>query len=89
MRRTAPRHRRIGDLAGTPLLLGPQVRIMVNRIGDTVQLVHFGPEYRAQAHEVPADDAAEMAGWVRTAERVWRLTGYIWRFEEAAGPPPL
>ncbi len=82
MRRSTPRHRRIGDLVGTPLLLGPQVRIMVNRTADSVQLVHFGPEFRAQAEEAPPGDAGSVDGWVRTVERVWRLTGYIWHFEE-------
>jgi hypothetical protein len=75
------RHRRLGDLVGTPLLLGPVVRIMVNRAGDEIQLVRFGPDFRAQAESVPPDDAGGAPGWVRTAERVWTLTGYDWRFE--------
>ena len=69
---------------GTPLLLGPVLRIMVNRAGDEIQLVRFGPDFRAQAETVPPDDAADTLGWVRTAERVWQLTGYLWRFEDVA-----
>lgn len=80
----APRHRRLGDLVGTPLLLGPQVRIMVNRIGARVQLVRFGPDFRAEAEDVPPDDANDPQGWIRTAERAWRLTGYLWQFEPRA-----
>lgn len=77
-----PRHRRLGDLVGTPLLLGPQVRIMVNQMGDVIQLVRFSPEFRAEAEEVPPDDRADVDGWIRTIERAWQLTGYMWRFEE-------
>ena len=78
----AGRHFRLGDLVGTPLLLGPPVRIMVNRVGDEVQLVRFGADFKALAEPVPPDDAADVQGWIRTAERAWNLTGYIWRFEE-------
>jgi hypothetical protein len=78
------RHRRLGDLVGTPLLLGPQIRIMVNRAGERVQIVRFGEDFRAQAEDVPPDDAEDVQGWIRTAERAWRLTGYIWVFEDAA-----
>jgi hypothetical protein len=67
---------------GTPLLLGPQERIMVNRVGDAVQLVRFGPDFRALAEPVPPEDAADVDGWVRTAERIWGLSGYIWHFQE-------
>jgi hypothetical protein len=77
-----PRHRRLGDLVGTPLLLGPPVRIMVNRFGDRAQLVRFGPDFRAEAEDVPADDTGSREGWIRTAERTWRLTGYVWQFEQ-------
>lgn len=78
------RHRRLGDLVGTPLLVGPQVRIMVNQIGDEIQLVRFGPDFRAQAEIVPPDERAGIEGWIRTAERAWRLTGYLWEFEDVA-----
>lgn len=78
------RHRRLGDLVGTPLLLGPVVRIMVNRVGDETQLVRFGPDYRAMAETVPPEDAFGVQGWVRAAERLWGLTGYTWQFEDAA-----
>ncbi len=76
------RHRRLGDLIGTPLLLGPVVRIMVNRVGDEIQLVRFGPDYRAMAETVPPADAADVQGWIRAAEHLFHLTGYVWRFEE-------
>jgi hypothetical protein len=79
----AQRHRRLGDLVGTPLLLGPQIRIMVNRAGERVQIVRFGEDFRAQAEEVPPDDAENVQGWIRTAERAWQLTGYLWEFEDA------
>lgn len=78
------RHRRLGDLVGTPLLLGPQVRIMVNQIGEQIQLVRFGPDFRAQAETVPPDDRGSVEGWIRTAERAWHLTGYLWGFEDVA-----
>jgi hypothetical protein len=78
----ARRHQRLGDLVGTPLLLGPRERIMVNRVGDAVQLVRFGPGYRALAEPVPPEDAADVAGWARAAERIWNLVGYDWKFEE-------
>ena len=77
-----PRHRRLGDLVGTPLLLGPVVRIMVNQTGEGIQLVRFGPDFRAEAEIVPPDDAGDVQGWIRTAERVWRLSGHLWQFEE-------
>lgn len=76
------RHRRLGDLVGTPLILGPQIRVMVNDTGAGVQLVRFTPDFRAEAEDVPPDDAGHLDGWIRTAERAWRLTGYIWSFEE-------
>ncbi len=78
------RHRRLGDLVGTPLLLGPVVRIMVNQVEDGIQLVRFGPDYRAMAESVPPEDAADVQGWIRAAERLFHLTGYDWRFEETA-----
>lgn len=78
------RHRKLGDLVGTPLLLGPPLRVMVNRVGDQVQLVRFGADYRAQAETVPPDDADDVRGWVRTIERAWGLRGYDWRFEDVA-----
>ena len=80
-------HRRLGDLVGQPLLFGPEVRIMVNRAGDEVQLVRFSPDFRAEVETVPPADAADPAGWIRAAERLWLLTGYEWRFEERAGGP--
>lgn len=78
------RHRRLGDLVGTPLLLGPAVRLMVNRTGDEIQLVRFGPDFKAVAEIVPPEDAGDAQGWIRTAERAWNLQGYLWAFEEAA-----
>jgi hypothetical protein len=76
-----PRHRRLGDLVGTPLLLGPVVRIMVNQTREGIQLVRFGPGFRAEVEPVPPADAGDVDGWVRTVERVWGLTGHVWRFE--------
>jgi hypothetical protein len=76
-----PRHRRLGDLIGEGLLLGSSVRITVNRVGDEVQLVRMGPDYRAQAEYVPPDDRGDLQGWIRAAERVWNLRGLEWRFE--------
>ena len=84
MRRHTSRHRRLGDLIGTPLLLGPQVRLMVNQFGDQVQLVRFAADFRAEAEWVPADDAADVNGWVRAAERMWKLSGYLWDWEPRA-----
>ena len=77
-----PRHRRLGDLVGTPPLLVPVVRIMVNQTGEGIQLVRFGPDFRAMAEIVPPADAGDVAGWTRAAERLFNLTGYIWTFEE-------
>lgn len=54
---------------------------MVNDTGTGIQLVRFSPDFRAEAEDVPADDAGHVEGWVRTAERAWRLTGYLWSFE--------
>ncbi len=81
------RHRRLGDLVGVPLLFGPPERVMVNETAEGIQLVRFGPEFRAQAAVVPPKDAAGHEGWVRTVERVWGLTGYIWTFEPRSAPP--
>lgn len=78
------RHRRLGDLIGTPLVLGPIVRIMVNQTPEGIQLVRFGPDFRAQAEQASPEDGADVSGWIRAAERIWRLTGYDWRFEGAA-----
>jgi hypothetical protein len=75
------RHRRLGDLVGTSLLAGGDERITVNRVGDDVQLVRMGPDFRAWAELVPPDDRDSMPGWIRTAERVWNLRGLDWRFE--------
>lgn len=55
---------------------------MVNRVGDEIQLVRFGPDYRALAEIVPPEDAGDVQGWIRTAERTWRLSGHMWQFEE-------
>ena len=87
------RHRRLGDLIGTGLLLGEEVRLTVNRVGQDVQLVRMGPTYRAEAEIVPPDDRDDMQGWIRTAERAWNLRGLEWRFESvrqawAAWQPP-
>lgn len=54
---------------------------MVNQRGDEVQLVHFGPDYRAMAETVPPEDAADIDGWTRAAERLFGLSGYLWTFE--------
>jgi hypothetical protein len=75
------RHRRLGDLIGEGLLRGSAVRITVNRVGDAVQLVRMGPDYRAQAEYVPPDDRDGLQGWIRAAERAWDLRGLEWRFE--------
>ena len=76
-----PRHRRLGDLIGEGLLVGSGVRITVNRVGDALQLVRMGPDYRAQAEYVPPDDRDDLQGWIRAAERAWDLRGLEWRFE--------
>jgi hypothetical protein len=76
-----PRHQRLGDLVGLPLLLGGPERIMVNRIGEQIQLVRFGPGYRAMAELVPPEDAGDAEGWARAAERLWHLNGHVWHFE--------
>ena len=75
------RHHRLGDLVGTSLLAGGDERITVNRVGDGVQLVRMGPDFRAWAELVPPDDRDSLAGWVRVAEQVWGLRGLEWRFE--------
>ena len=75
------RHQRLGDLIGRGLLLGSDERITVNRVGEDVQLVRMGPDFRAQAELVPPDDRDDLAGWIRTAERMWDLRGLEWRFE--------
>lgn len=75
------RHQRLGDLVGEGLLLGSDERITVNRVGDDVQLVRIGADLRAQAELVPPDDRDHLAGWIRTAERMWNLNGLLWRFE--------
>jgi hypothetical protein len=75
------RHQRLGDLVGTSLLAGGDERITVNRVGDDVQLVRMGPDFRAWAELVPPDDRDSLAGWVRVAEQVWGLRGLEWRFE--------
>ena len=75
------RHQRLGDLVGEGLLLGSEERIIVNRVGDDIQLVRIGPDLRAQAEFVPPDDRDDLAGWIRTAERMWNLKGLLWRFE--------
>lgn len=58
---------------------------MVNEIGDEIQLVHFRPDFRAEAEYVSPDDRGSVEGWVRTAERAWHLTGYMWEFEGRGG----
>ena len=78
MRRT---HRRLGDLIGRGLLLGSDERITVNRVGEDVQLVRMGPDFRAQAELVPPDDRDDLRGWIRAAERMWGLRDLEWRFE--------
>jgi hypothetical protein len=75
------RHRRLGDLIGSGLLLGSDERIAVNRVGDEVQLVRMGPDFRAQAEIVPPDDRDDLHGWIRAAERIWSLHSLEWRFE--------
>lgn len=75
------RHQRLGDLIGRGLLLGSDERIAVNRIGDDIQLVRMGADYRAQAETVPPDDRDDLRGWIRTAERMWSLHGLEWSFE--------
>lgn len=76
-----PRHRRLGELIGTGLLLGQQERIAVNQVGAEIQLVRMSPDFRALAEYVPPDDRADQRGWIRTAERVWNLIGLEWHFE--------
>ncbi len=78
MRRT---HRRLGDLIGRGLLLGGDERITVNRVGEDVQLVWMGPDFRAQAELVPPDDREDLRGWIRAAEQMWGLRDLEWRFE--------
>jgi hypothetical protein len=75
------RHHRLGDLIGRGLLLGSDERITVNRVGDDVQLVRMGADFRAQAEIVPPDDRDDITGWIRTAERMWDLRNLEWRFE--------
>jgi len=75
------RHRRLGDLIGSGLLLGSDERITVNRVGDDIQLVRMGADFRAQVEIVPPDDRDDLAGWIRAAERMWNLSGLAWRFE--------
>ena len=75
------RHQRLGDLVGSSLLAGGDVRIAVNRSGEDVQLVRMGPDFRAHAEVVPADDRDDPRGWIRAAERTWNLRGLDWRFE--------
>jgi len=75
------RHRRLGDLIGRGLLLGSDERIAVNRVGEEVQLVRMGADFRAQAEIVPPDDRDDLNGWIRTAERTWNLQHLEWRFE--------
>lgn len=58
---------------------------MVNCVGDAVQLVRFGPGYRALAETVPPQDAGSVEGWIGAAERLWGLRGYTWHFEPGAG----
>lgn len=79
-----PRHQRLGDLIGTGLMAGQEERITVNRSGGGVQLVRMAPDFRALVEPVPPDDAADLQGWIRTAERAWNLRGYDWRFESLA-----
>ena len=74
-------HHRLGDLIGTSLLLGGDERIAVNRVGEDVQLVRMGPDFRAQAELVPPGDREDVQGWIRAAERAWNLRGLEWRFE--------
>jgi hypothetical protein len=75
------RHRRLGDLIGQGLLLGSDERVAVNRVGDDIQLVRMGADFRAQAEMVPPDDRDDVSGWIRAAERMWNLHGLEWRFE--------
>ena len=75
------RHRRLGDLVGRGLLLGSDERISVNRVGEDVQLVRMGPDFRAQVEMVPPDDRDDVRGWIRAAERMWGLRDLEWRFE--------
>lgn len=75
------RHRRLGDLIGTGLMAGSEERIAVNQIGDAVQLVRMGDDFRAFAELVPPDDRDDRQGWIRLAERAWNLRGLEWRFE--------
>ena len=75
------RHQRLGDLIGRGLLLGSDECITVNRVGEDVQLVRMGPDFRAQAEVVPPDDRDDLKGWIRAAERMWNLKGLEWRFE--------
>lgn len=79
--RSMRRHQRLGDLVGRGLLLGSDERITVNRVGEDVQLVRMGADYRAQAEIVPPDDRDDLNGWIRTAERMWKLRNLEWRFE--------
>lgn len=71
----------MGDLIGRGLLLGSDERITVNRVGDDIQLVRMGADFRAQAEIVPPDDRDTVQGWIHTAERTWRLGDLEWRFE--------
>lgn len=78
------RHRRLGDLVGEGLLLGADERITVNQVGGEIQLVRIGADLRAQAEVVPSSARDDIAGWISTAERTWRLRGLVWRFESVA-----
>ena len=77
------RHKRLGDLIGTSLLAGGDVRLAVNQVGDDIQLVRMGANFRAEAEIVPPDDRDDRQGWIRAAERAWNLRGLEWRFEHA------
>jgi hypothetical protein len=62
-------------------MAGSDERIAVNRVGEEVQLVRMGADFRAQAEVVPLDDRDDLSGWIRAAERMWNLDHLEWRFE--------
>jgi hypothetical protein len=69
------RHRRLGDLVGQGLLLDSEVRLTVNQVGEEIQLVRMGPDFRAQAEYVLPQERTDQSGWIRDAERLWGARG--------------